>query len=103
LCYISLFVFVALGLTDFLQTYTLLNDSGGTAYESNPVAAAWLTGYGWQGLAVFKAVSVALVAGVVVVLARRRPKVGAAVALVGCAVDLWVVFHTRQLAAASGG
>jgi hypothetical protein len=102
-CYALLAGFVALGLTDLLQTYALLRNSQGTAYESNPLANAWLTGYGWHGLAAYKAAVMALVVGVVLILSRRHPRVAAAIAGLGCAVDLWVVLYTRQLAATGAG
>jgi uncharacterized membrane protein len=76
--------FTALSVTDFLQTFALVEASDGRIVEGNPVAAEWLDRWGWTGLAVFKAGAVAVVLGVIYVLARHRPPAGAMVAAIGC-------------------
>lgn len=95
----GLAVFVALSVTDFVQTFALVETSGGRVVEGNPVAAEWLARYGWVGLAAFKAASVLVVAGVVLILARRRPSAGALVAAVGCAALVWVTTYSHSLLA----
>ena len=95
----ALAVFVALSATDFVQTYALIYDHGGTVYESNPVAGRWLERYGWRGLAAYKIGAVLVVAGVVVVLAGRNRGAATGVATIGCAALLAVTLYSRDLIA----
>ena len=55
ICAAGLAVFLALSLTDFVQTFALITGSDGAVYEANPIADAWLAKHGWTGLAAFKA------------------------------------------------
>jgi len=98
-CYAGLAVFAVLSVTDYVQTYVLVQTTGGRVYESNPVAGAWLARYGWVGLAAFKAGAVAVVVGSVALLAARRPGAGAGVAVTACLALLWVTLYSRQLMA----
>jgi len=96
----ALAVFAALSVTDFAQTYTLIQTGGGRVYEANPVAAAWLERYGWTGLAAFKAGCVAVLVGAVLLLGARSRRAAAAVTALGCAALLAVTLHSRELLAA---
>lgn len=97
LCLFGLGFYAVLSVVDFVFTFALIRLSGGTAYESNPVAAAWLDRYGWSGLAVFKALVVLIFAGSVAVILCRRPQVAAGVVTLGCAVLLWVTAYSHDM------
>ena len=99
----GLALFAVLSVTDFLQTFALIETSGGRVVEGNPVAAEWLDRYGWVGLAAFKAASMLVVVGVIFVLARRRPPAGALVAAFGCLALISVTTYSHGLLASSPG
>ena len=84
--------------TDLLFTSALLKGNC-EAYESNPIAAAFLEQHGLRGLALYKIGGVIAFTGSVVLLARRRPKVAAGLVCVtvGCAVILSVVMYSHGL------
>lgn len=96
---IGLAAFTGLSLIDFTQTAALINGSEGRVYEANPVAAAWLESYGWHGLAAFKVGACLLFVGSVALLARRRPRVGAGLTLLGCLALLAVTCYSFNLLA----
>src|SRR5262245_6912450 len=93
-CWIGLGRYAALSVADLLLTRTLLT-ANTDAFESNPVAALWLEQYGWIGLAVFKAASVVVFAGAVLLLLSRRPAVAAGVVSLGCGVLMWVTTYSH--------
>ena len=95
-CWIGLCLYAALSVADWTLTYTLLETHPG-ASESNPVAAAFLEKHGWSGLAVFKALVVAVFAGAVVLILNRRPNVAAVVTTLGCAALVWVTTYSQGL------
>jgi hypothetical protein len=99
----GLTLFVALSVTDFAQTYALIQTSDGSVYEANPVAAVWLDRYGWDGLAVFKAVTVAVLVGAVLLLARRSRWAATGVMGFACVTVLSVALHSQQLLADLAG
>jgi hypothetical protein len=99
-CGVGLVAFLALSVGDFGLTYMLIEGTGGHVYEANPVASEWLDGHGWAGLAAFKAGAVFVVGAVVVLLARRKPAVGAAVALAACLATGSVNWHSHRMLAA---
>jgi hypothetical protein len=92
----GLALYALLSATDWVMTYTLLRLHPG-AVEANPVAAACLSAYGWNGLAIYKSAGVLVFAGAVVLLIRRRPAVAASVVTFGCAVLLWVTYYSHTL------
>jgi hypothetical protein len=98
--WVGLGLYALLSVADFKLTHTLLTADEG-AYESNPVAGVWLERYGWAGLAAFKAASVVVFAGALVVVARRRPRVAAGVVTLGCAVLVSVTAYSHGLIRAS--
>jgi hypothetical protein len=93
----ALIVFAILGAVDFIQTYTLVQRSGGQVYESNPLAATWLKDYGWYGLAVFKAGTTLVVATIVLILRRKKPRVAAVIATTAFLSVLAVAIYSRNL------
>ncbi|MFO0849341.1 MAG: hypothetical protein U0871_12425 [Gemmataceae bacterium] len=97
----GLAVFAALSATDFMQTFALVETTGGRVVEGNPVAAEWLDRYGWAGLAAFKAASVLVVCGVIFLLARHRPPAGALVTAVGCLALISVTTYSHNLLAST--
>lgn len=94
-------VFALLSLADFVQTYVLITRGEGRVYEANPVANAWLESHGWGGLAAFKLGAVTVFAGAAIVLAVRRPPVGAGVLALGCLALLTVNFYSSRMIANS--
>ena len=70
---------------------------GGAVHESNPVAAWWLGHYGWLGLAGFKAATMAVAAGLGVVIFFRRPVTGHRVLAFGCTALAAVVLYSGYL------
>jgi hypothetical protein len=93
----GLTLFVALSVTDFAQTYALIQGGDGSVYEANPVAAIWLERYGWDGLAVFKAATVAVLVGAVALLARRNRWAATGVMGFACTAVLSVALHSQRL------
>ena len=100
--YLKLSVWIGLGLyallsvTDWVMTFALLRLHPG-AVEANPLAAACLEQYGWNGLALYKTGGVLMFIGPVYLLTRRRPAVAAGVVALGCAVLLTVTVYTHGL------
>jgi hypothetical protein len=97
-CWIAFGLYAVLSVADLRLTAALLNVNPG-AYESNPFAAACLERHGWNGLALYKAAGVAAFAGALFLLARRRPKVAAAVVTFGCIVLVAVTTYSHGLIA----
>jgi hypothetical protein len=89
-------IYALLSATDWMMTHALLQAHPG-AIEANPLAAACLHRYGWDGLAVFKCAGVAVVLGAVFLIARSRPAVAGGVVALGCAVLLSVTVYTHGL------
>ncbi len=89
-------LFVVLSFADLFLTWRLLH-RGGDMCESNPVARWWLYSFGWAGLVGFKLGIVALVAGLVAVTARFRPRAAGRVLTFGCAALLAVVAYSCYL------
>jgi hypothetical protein len=93
-------LYALLSAADWLLTFALLRSHPG-AVEVNPLAAACLDRYGWDGLAMYKFGGVVIVTGAVILLARRRRGVAAGIIVLGCAVLLTVTVYTHQLLCAS--
>lgn len=98
-CAGGLAAFLALSVADLGLTYLLVEGTGGEVYEANPVAAPWLVAHGWAGLAWFKAGAVLAVAGAACLLVRRRPPLGAAVAVAACLAVAAVDWHSARMVA----
>ena len=93
----ALIVFALLGVIDLIYTFTLVQDSGGQVYESNPLAATWLKNYGWGGLAIFKALTTLVVAAIVLIIRRHNPRTAAVLATAACLSVLAVALYSRNL------
>jgi hypothetical protein len=93
----ALIVFVILGTIDFIETYALIRRSGGQVYESNPLAATWLKDYGWEGLAIFKGATTLVVAAIVLIILRLRPRTAAVLSTAACLSVLAVTIYSRNL------
>lgn len=93
---LGLAAFAALSLTDFVLTFALILTKPG-AYESNPVAAAWLEKYGWRGLAGFKSLSALVVLIALGMVCWKRPRFGAWAVLAACLAMLAVAVYSRDL------
>ena len=89
--------FVLLSLADLTMTWALIRDGLGSVYESNPVAAWCLHGYGWAGIAVFKALMVLVSGGLSEVISRYRPRTGGRVLALGCILTASVVLYSGYL------
>ena len=94
--WIGLGVYALLSATDWVMTFALLRAHPG-AVEANPLAAACLERYGWDGLALYKTAGVLVFVGAVALLVRRRPAVAAVVTAGACAVLLAVTTYTHGL------
>src|SRR5262249_42333341 len=104
--YRKLLAFGILSVLDLLLTWRLVQASGGQIYESNPVASAWLSRYGWQGLILFKASMVMLIGLVVLLISLHRPDYGGRILIFACSVTAAVVlysFYLSQFVNASDG
>lgn len=95
-CWSGLALYALLSAADLALTASLLRVNV-EAYESNPVAAACLDRYGWQGLTLFKAGAVVVVVGAVGLLVRRQPVAAGAVVTFGCLVLLSVTTYSHGL------
>jgi hypothetical protein len=99
----KLLLFNALSLADFVLTWRLVRQTDGQVYESNPVANAWLTTYGWIGLVVFKAAMVGLISILAVLIAWYRPRTSGRVLGFACLVTGLVVAYSCYLVRLTGG
>jgi hypothetical protein len=89
----KLATYVTLSFADLYLTYSLIQNSHGAVYEGNPIANAWLTAYGWKGLAAFKISAMVLVAAVAVYVSAHRPQMaGRLLGFACCAVGFVVVY-----------
>jgi hypothetical protein len=93
----KLFLFTALSLADLSLTAFLLQGGGVHTYESNPIAAWWLARFGWAGLTAFKMAVTLLVASLVLVVSRCRPRTGGSVLVFACTAVLAVVLYSACL------
>ena len=73
---IRLVLYAVLSAADLGLTYALIQRGDGDVYESNPIAEAWLSSYGWTGLALYKLVIVLIVASVAAFVSLSRPRTG---------------------------
>lgn len=90
-------LFVLLSLADLALTWFLLSRGKGEVYEGNPIAHSWLVAYGWGGLIVFKAGIVLVVAGLVFIISRYRPRLGGLVLAFACCTLGAVVIYSCYL------
>jgi len=90
-------LFCLLSLADLSLTCWLLDNSGGQAYEANPLACWWLSRHGWLGLACFKLACMLTVLGLATVISRHRPRAGSRVLTFACTALASVVLYSAAL------
>src|SRR5262245_26725721 len=98
----KLSVYTVLSISDLFLTHRLVQQSDGLFYESNPIANAWLSAYGWVGLAAFKIGAMLLVAVMAAYISLRRPRAGAYVLRFACCAVATVVVYSCWLAGSFG-
>jgi hypothetical protein len=93
----KLSLYTALSVTDLVLTWFLLKQPGGGAYEWNPIAAWWLSRFGWWGLAQLKLGVVLLTAALALVVSVYRPRAAGRMLTFGCGVLASVLFYSGLL------
>jgi hypothetical protein len=93
-----LLLFTMLSLMDLLLTCYLLRQGHGQVYESNPLAAWWLTHFGWAGLVGFKVLAVIFVGCLAVVISLRHLRRGGQFLTFACMVVAGVLVYSAFLA-----
>jgi hypothetical protein len=99
----KLLLYCLLSAADLLLTYQLVCRSDGLIYESNPIANAWLTSYGWSGLALFKMIAMLLVVGVALFVGRQRQRAAGIILSFACLAVGLVVTYSSWLMGYLGG
>jgi hypothetical protein len=89
--------FSLLSFADLFLTYQLVQKTGGGVYESNPIANAWLSSYGWVGLVVFKVIAMSVLMCAAMLLALHRPHVAGEVLVFACFAVGGVVLYSGVL------
>jgi hypothetical protein len=97
LCAGGLVVFALLSIMDLGYTWLVIREYPDRVIESNPIAHEWLHRFGWQGFVVFKMAGIFVVAGSVLLIARRHPSKAAGVVLFACLAVGLVVLYSRHL------
>jgi hypothetical protein len=93
----KLALYTALSIADLYCTYVLVQQTNGSAYEANPLAAVWLSRYGWSGLAFFKLMAVAFVTVVAMGVSWTRPNAGAFVLKFACTTTMVVILYSWMM------
>jgi hypothetical protein len=93
----KLTLFAILSMMDLFLTYRLLRQSGGSIYESNPVANAWLNSFGWAGLTFFKVVCVSVFFVLLGLIAAYRPRAAQRLLSFCCLAVAGVVIYSCSL------
>jgi hypothetical protein len=93
----KLLLFTSLSAADLCLTSSLLQHGGGSIYEGNPIANAWLHSYGWTGLVIFKVMAMAVVIGTCAFISLSRPRAGGLVLVFACAAVAVVVVYSCSL------
>ena len=87
-------IMFCLSLLDLFLSWKLIGPDGDQLFEINPIAAWWLTNYGWMGMALFK-LGVTLFLGVAMtVIAWRRPRTGERVLVFAIGAQSTVVVYS---------
>jgi len=94
---IRLVLYAVLSAADLALTYALIQRGDGDVYESNPIAEAWLSSYGWTGLALYKLVIVLIVASVAAFVSLSRPRTGGHILTFACLAVASVVSYSVHL------
>ena len=94
---VRLTLYTVLSLADLGLTYALIQQGGGEVYESNPIAEAWLSSYGWTGLALYKLAIVLIVGTVAAFVSLSRPRTGGHILTFACLSVALVVTYSIHL------
>jgi hypothetical protein len=94
---VRLTLYTVLSVADLGLTYALIQQGQGEVYESNPIAEAWLSSYGWTGLAVYKLVIILIVAAVAAFVSISRPRTGGHILTFACLAVAAVVSYSIHL------
>jgi hypothetical protein len=94
---VRLSLFVILSVADLCLTYALILHGDGEVYESNPIAEAWLSSYGWAGLALFKLAIILVVATLAAFVSLSRPRTGGHILTFACLAVASVVGYSIHL------
>jgi Domain of unknown function (DUF5658) len=95
---VRLILYMLLSVADLGLTYALIQLGNGDVYESNPIAEAWLSSYGWTGLALFKLAIILIVATVAAFVSLSRPRIGGHILTFACLTVALVVTYSAHLA-----
>ena len=93
----KLLLFASLSAADLCITGSLLQHGGGTFYEGNPIADAWLHHYGWVGLVIYKAIAMSIVIGACAFISLSHPRAGGLVLVFACTMVAAVVVYSCSL------
>jgi len=91
-------LYSVLSLADLVLTFFLLTRGGGHIYESNPIANAWLSSFGWCGLIVYKALTMGVLAGTLFFLSMYRTQLAGRVLVFACLALSLVVGYSANIA-----
>jgi hypothetical protein len=94
---VRLTLYTLLSVADLGLTYALIQQGDGDVYESNPIAEAWLSAYGWTGLALFKVAIILIVAAVAAFVSLSRPRTGGHILTFACLAVAMVVGYSLHL------
>lgn len=94
---VRLTLYGVLSVADLGLTYALIQQGNGEVYESNPIAEAWLSSYGWTGLALYKLVIILIVAAVAAFVSLSRPRTGGHILSFACLAVALVVSYSIHL------
>jgi len=94
---VRLTLYAVLSVADLGLTYVLIQRGNGEVYESNPIAEAWLSSYGWTGLALYKLVIILIVGAVSAFVSLSRPRTGGHILTFACLAVAGVVTYSIHL------
>jgi hypothetical protein len=94
---VRLTLYTLLSVADLGLTYTLIQQGNGEVYESNPIAEAWLSSYGWIGLALYKLAIILIVGAVAAFVSLSRPRTGGHILTFACLAVAVVVSYSIHL------
>jgi hypothetical protein len=91
-------LYTLLSVADLSLTFFLLTRGKGIIYESNPVASAWLASFGWSGLVVYKALTMALLASIIVFISVHQNRLAGRLLVFACVALAAVVGYSANIA-----
>jgi hypothetical protein len=94
---VRLALYTLLSVADLGLTYALIQHGEGDVYESNPIAEAWLSSYGWTGLALYKLVIILIVGAAAAFVSVSRPRTGGHILTFACLAVAAVVSYSIHL------